>query len=251
MQPQADSAPVAEQPQSLISIDPMTLDRAITLAIPDLLKVFGSLVEQSQRLVSIDPATLDTTASAIPDLLKVLSTLIEQSQRMRSIHPTTLDKAEQPKKEIPDNSAIPDLLNILSTFIEKSQRFISIDQATLDKANVKGNLTEQPKKGIPDNSAILDLQAVSEGPIEHHQELFSMDLSTTKSSLSEQLQRLVLLLQANLAFSSLDNCSQANVSDLKMVHTTQQRKYYHSGIIPTACYNTSRRVVFRRFVHSC
>ena len=195
------------------------------MEIPDLLKVFGSLVEQSQRLVSIDPATMDTTASAIPDLLKVLSTLTEQSQRMRSIHPTTLDKAEQPKKEIPDNSAIPELLNILSTFIEKSQRFISIDQATLDKATVKGNLTEQPKKGIPDNSAIPDPLAVSECPIEHHQEHHPaiFDWSTTKSSLSEQLQRLVLLLQANLAFSSLDTCSQANVSTLKMVHNATNK----------------------------
>ena len=252
MQPLADSAPVAEQTQSLNSIDPAILDRA---AIPDLLKVFGTLIELSQSLISIDSATLVTTTSTIPDLLKILGTLDEQSQRMRSINLTTTDNAdtkgnliEQSKKQILENSTIPELLKILSTFIEQSHRGISIPHVTQHKATAMGSLTEL--------NSTVPLLEVSKGLIEHHQELFTIDpaifdWSTTKSSLSEQLQRLVLLLQANLAFSSLDNCSQANVSTLKMVHSTQQRKYYFSGIIPTACYNTSRRAAFRRFVHSC
>ena len=101
-----------------------------------------------------------------------------------------------------------------ASVVDLAQRPISTELATLGMSTGKGNPTEQPKKIIPANSTIMDLLKGLSSLVDQHQEMIDpaiMDLSTTTGSLSEQLQKLIHLLQANLVSSSVDNRPHAHV----------------------------------------
>ena len=143
----------------------------------------ASVAEHPKSLISDDPAILAMSKSCLVD---------------------------QPRMMIPDNSTILDLQMILSRLIE---RLFSTEPAIHSMSTTKNVLPEQTKELIPDNSEVPELLKEMKQRQKQfllHPALF--DLSTVTSSLIEQLQRLILLLQAHLASSSLDNSSHGHVS---------------------------------------